>query len=72
MSKKLTKYNQCYSCVHRRTIPGSCHTRCAAPWKGGDTPKGDSHGIENGWWYFPFNFDPTWHEDLCSRYKAKP
>lgn len=28
--------------------------------KAGITVKGDSHGIKNGWFMWPFNFDPTW------------
>lgn len=69
---KLTVTNQCYTCEHRRTIPGDCHTRCAAPWaKGDDIPRGDPVGVKNGWWWFPFNFDPTWHTDWCERYTRR-
>ncbi len=32
--------------------------------------KGNSHGIKNGWFNHPHNFDPTWLEE-CSGYKNK-
>ena len=25
--------------------------------------KGNQHGIKNGWFNYPFNFDPTWLEE---------
>lgn len=49
--------NQCYGCVHRRDIPGDCHSRC-----NNHEAKvvGDAHGIKSGWFMWPVNFDPTW------------
>jgi len=32
--------------------------------------KGDPHGIRNGWFNWPFNFDPTWLEN-CEGFEAK-
>jgi len=32
--------------------------------------KGNSHGIKNGWFNFPYNFDPVWLES-CDGYKQK-
>ena len=32
--------------------------------------KGNSHGIKNGWFNFPFNFDPIWLEN-CDGYIKK-
>lgn len=32
--------------------------------------KGNSHGIRNGWFTWPFNFDPVWLEE-CSGYDPK-
>ena len=70
--KKLTIHNQCHGCIHRRSIPGDAHTRCAAPWETGDAiPKGHRVGIQGGWWRFPWNFDPTWHTDWCARRKSE-
>jgi len=30
--------------------------------------KGNPHGIKNGWFNFPFNFDPVWLEN-CDGFK---
>ena len=92
----LAKYQEfrekkCAVCIHRATIPGDAHTRCAHPVitaaKASD-PLGsalsilasvgrvdpvinvpvakklsisaDPTGIKNGWFNWPWNFDPTW------------
>jgi hypothetical protein len=47
----------CYKCVHRLNISGDAHSRCnnfQAKIKGND------HGIRNGWFRWPLNFDPIW------------
>jgi hypothetical protein len=36
-----------------------------------DIPIGDKHGIENGWFMFPYNYDPVWMRSECKLYKAK-
>lgn len=47
----------CYTCVHRSSVPGSAHSEC-------NNHKADVfanyHGIRNGWFNWPFNFDPVW------------
>lgn len=43
-------------------------TGVALPLLKGLTIKGNPHGIKNGWFMWPFNFDPTWLEE-CSGYK---
>jgi hypothetical protein len=47
----------CYRCKHRRAVPGDCHSAC-----GNLTAHviGDAHGKFNGWFSWPFNFDPVW------------
>ncbi len=88
----------CYECIHRRNIPGDCHSSCAHPSVGdmGDNPlgvlfallggkrmnndssimgeslhiKGNAHGIKNGWFCWPFNFDPVWLEN-CEGFTPK-
>lgn len=64
----------CYSCQHRRDIPGDAHSRCAgAIYR--DQVTGNEHGIRSGWFFWPFNFDPVWLES-CTNYspveKAQP
>jgi len=68
MMDKRTTMNECYTCIHRRTIPGDCHTRCSNP-----DPRmtGHKHGIKSGWFMYPFNFDPTWKTKDCSNYESK-
>lgn len=60
--------SDCYKCVHRLTIPGDAHTRC-------NNHKadviGNQHGIKNGWFRWPLNFDPTWLES-CNGFSDNP
>ena len=41
-------------------IPGAAELRI----------KGNAHGIEQGWFYWPFNYDPVWLEN-CDGYEAR-
>ncbi len=47
----------CYKCVHRRTVTGSVHSRCN---NFNANVTGHEHGIKNGWFIWPLNFDQTW------------
>ena len=47
----------CYRCVHRLPVPGDCHSRCNNPEA---KVLGDPHGIRQGWFLHPVNFDPIW------------
>jgi hypothetical protein len=66
--------NQCYTCKYRGDIPGNCHIQCN---KGLSSlvlldvqikVKGNDHGIKNGWFYWPFCFDPVWL-DYCDSFE---
>lgn len=60
----------CYECKHRGRVAGSAHSECRHP----DANLGLSsdvslhdmgirakkHGIDKGWFYWPYNFDPVW------------
>lgn len=48
---------KCYDCKYRRNIPGDCHSAYANKVA---LAIGDDHGIQNGWFIHPFNFDPIW------------
>jgi hypothetical protein len=63
----MSQRNACYDCVHRRDIPGDCHSSCANRVA---KVTGSAHGIRNGWFCWPFNFDPTWLES-CDGFEAK-
>ncbi len=55
----------CYTCKHRQSLPGDCHSACA---NGAARVKGKEHGIKHGWFFWPFNFDPIWLES-CNGYE---
>lgn len=63
LAKKLANPN-CYNCAFKGSVPGSAHIACNS-----NTARveGDEHGIKNGWFLWPFNFDPCWLKD-CSGY----
>lgn len=60
--------SQCYSCVHKRTIPGDAHIQCVNP---DDAMEGYPHGIRMGWWMYPVVFDPTWNLTICRNHKER-
>lgn len=51
----------CYGCKFRRNVPGDCHSTCVntAPFDKLNI-QGATHGIVNGWFFWPINFDPVW------------
>lgn len=63
-----TPQNECYSCKHRRNIPGDCHSQCAKP---SARVTGNPHGYRMGWFFYPFNFDPVWKTNLCDNYETR-
>jgi hypothetical protein len=60
MKEKENMINKCYECEFRGTIPGNAHSKCTHPYWKDNNVTGDPHGIKSGWFFFPFNFDPTW------------
>lgn len=58
--KDKTMINACYKCTFRGTIPGNCHSRCTHPTPFNINVTGNKYGMEQGWFFYPFNFDPTW------------
>lgn len=57
---------QCYGCKHHRNVPGDAHIQCAKP---DPNMTGSSHGIKNGWFFYPFVFDPIWRTKDCDNYE---
>lgn len=67
MSSGVDMSGKCYGCKHRRNVPGDCHSSCANPVA---LAIGDSYGIEKGWFFHPFNFDPVWLK-YCDGYEKE-
>ena len=66
MVGKKTEITECYSCTHKRNVPGNCHIECVNP----DLDmRGEPHGIINGWFFYPWLYDPTWKLSLCKNYE---
>lgn len=63
----MNNKTDCFSCIHKRNIPGNCHISCVNP---DPKMKGNLHGIRNGWFSYPHNFDPVWMEKECSNFKS--
>lgn len=47
----------CYNCKYRGCVPGDTHSCCNNSLA---IAFGEEHGIRNGWFFHPFNFDPVW------------
>lgn len=66
--EKNIKHN-CYECKYRRDIGGDCHSTCVHPQIKASSMLGAAmslrisatvHGVDNGWFFWPINFDPVW------------
>lgn len=58
---------KCYGCVHRQNVPGGAHSACN---NSEAEVRADFHGVKNGWFLWPYNFDPVWLIE-CSGFKEK-
>ena len=58
---------KCSNCIYKGNVPGDTHIQCV---NYEAKVVGDSHGIDKGWFFWPFNFDPTWLIS-CSGFKGK-
>lgn len=47
----------CYKCQYRRPLSGDAHSGCVNEKA---SVVGAPHGIKNGWFFWPYNFDPVW------------
>jgi len=63
----MSEKPDCYQCKHRRNVPGDCHSSCANSEAG---VAAEQHGIDNGWFNWPYNFDPIWL-GYCDGFEAK-
>lgn len=59
--------DKCRSCLFMHTNSGTHHIGCK---KRNVLVVGSDHGIKNGWFDFPYYFDPIWLEE-CISYRPK-
>lgn len=59
----------CYNCKHRKDVPGDAHSSCTNRLA---IAIGEPHGIRNGWFFHPLNFDPVWLRHCDGFEPAKP
>lgn len=57
---------KCWKCKFKRSVPGNCHIECKNP---DPNIQGDPHGIANGWFIYPFLFDPVWMINECRNFE---
>jgi len=76
----------CYKCKYRGNVAGDAHSCCRYPnndigmlsfFEKSNLEnmeklniKANSHGIRNGWFMWPVNFDPVWLEN-CDGFEQK-
>jgi hypothetical protein len=67
----MAKENICYTCGYRGEVAGSAHKSCRFRWTSSmrHLPTANPHGIKNGWFNFPIDFDPVWIEGQCEGYE---
>ena len=58
----------CNKCMFKQNIPGDTHVSCRRTLT--KVIGINQHGVSNGWFAFPFNFDPMW-ADGCDAYVPK-
>lgn len=57
--------NECYSCKNRGSVTGSVHSYCTKPDL--DMKCSSQHALR--WFFYPFDFDPTWKDRLCKNFE---
>lgn len=74
----LPKTN-CHKCVHSRSnsFINSAHIHCDLYWryykkrKSEHPQSSNEYAITNGWWDFPYDYDPVWMQDECKHFEKK-
>jgi len=76
MAHNSRKGPDCYACKFRTPVWHSAHSGCAHPETLSGNPEKKLgimavyHGIKNGWFDWPVNFDPVWLEN-CTGFTDK-
>ena len=58
--------SECWTCANNRPVPGNYHIECVKP---DIDMTGNAHGIREGWFMYPFLFDPVWKTRLCGNFE---
>jgi hypothetical protein len=71
MEKEETQ-KQCFNCAYKMKIPRDAHISCLFAWgkAGLNMPRGNPHGVMQGWYQFPFSFDPIWMVGECPAFST--
>lgn len=64
----MSQVSECYDCQYKQNIPGNCHIKCVNP---DPEMTGKTYGMLNGWFNYPFCFDPVWKTKNCANFKEK-
>lgn len=67
MKNELTIQNECYECYYKQDILTNHHIKCTNP---DENMIGDSYGIYQGWFHYPYCFDPMWKLKQCTNFKS--
>lgn len=66
--EKVDITGECYSCIHKREVPGDAHIRCGKP---DVNMTGHKYGIKMGWFIYPLLFDPVWKTKACDNFEKR-
>lgn len=68
----------CHECIHSRSnaFVNLAHVHCHLYWahykkNKSEHPQGQQHAEENGWWDFPYDYDPIWMKQDCKGFQNK-
>lgn len=65
VDRGVNMQSACYKCKYRGSLPGDTHSCCKNPLA---FAIGDEYGVNSGWFFHPFNFDPIWLK-YCDGYE---
>ncbi|OGP46226.1 MAG: hypothetical protein A3K30_03910 [Deltaproteobacteria bacterium RBG_13_51_10] len=73
---KTEMQSQCWGCGYKAKIPGDEHISCLFNWGAAsqpalNMPAGNPHGIQHGWYIFPFSYDPIWMTEECMAFSKE-
>ena len=64
-AQRITMRTECYGCLYKRELRGNAHVGCSNP---DPAMTGDAHGVAQGGFRYPLDFDPGWKTRLCRNF----